>query len=296
MTALLFLALLTFGQECQDLVARGREAYERRNYADATSAFENAIARCGADESLLLALAQSRLFARQVPAALDTLERLLALNGRNVDALKLKARALYLAGRDADAERALNAAAALAPVDDEIVYDLGRIYYQQNRYRDAAAQFQRAITLNPRSHKAYDNLGLTTEALGDVPQAIRHYLKAIDLVHKDHPHYDVVYANLADLMLKLGEYWKAFDLAAEAAQRNPDDARNLFLTGKALVKMERFDISLKWLERAVALDPSYPEPRYVLAQTYRRLGRAADAERELNAFQQARARAPAVRR
>ena len=296
MTALLFLALLTFGQECQDLVARGREAYERRNYADATSAFENAIARCGADESLLLALAQSRLFARQVPAALDTLERLLALNGRNVDALKLKARALYLAGRDADAERALNAAAALAPVDDEIVYDLGRIYYQQNRYRDAAAQFQRAITLNPRSHKAYDNLGLATEALGDVPQAIRHYLKAIDLVHKDHPHYDVVYANLADLMLKLGEYWKAFDLAAEAAQRNPDDARNLFLTGKALVKMERFDISLKWLERAVALDPSYPEPRYVLAQTYRRLGRAADAERELNAFQQARARAPAVRR
>ena len=296
MTALLFLALLTFGQECQDLVARGREAYERRNYADATSAFENAIARCGADEPLLLALAQSRLFARQVPAALDTLERLLALNGRNVDALKLKARALYLAGRDADAERALNAAAALAPVDDEIVYDLGRIYYQQNRYRDAAAQFQRAITLNPRSHKAYDNLGLATEALGDVPQAIRHYLKAIDLVHKDHPHYDVVYANLADLMLKLGEYWKAFDLAAEAAQRNPDDARNLFLTGKALVKMERFDISLKWLERAVALDPSYPEPRYVLAQTYRRLGRAADAERELNAFQQARARAPAVRR
>jgi len=295
-TALLFLALLTFGQECQDLVARGREAYERRNYADATSAFENAIARCGADEPLLLALAQSQLFARQVPAALDTLERLLALNGRNVDALKLKARALYLAGRDADAERALNAAAALAPVDDEIVYDLGRIYYQQNRYRDAAAQFQRAITLNPRSHKAYDNLGLTTEALGDVPQAIRHYLKAIDLVHKDHPHYDVVYANLADLMLKLGEYWKAFDLAAEAAQRNPDDARNLFLTGKALVKMERFDISLKWLERAVALDPSYPEPRYVLAQTYRRLGRAADAERELNAFQQARARAPAVRR
>jgi len=295
-TALLFLALLTFGQECQDLVARGREAYERRNYADATSAFENAIARCGADEPLLLALAQSQLFARQVPAALDTLERLLALNGRNVDALKLKARALYLAGRDADAERALNAAAALAPVDDEIVYDLGRIYYQQNRYRDAAAQFQRAITLNPRSHKAYDNLGLATEALGDVPQAIRHYLKAIDLVHKDHPHYDVVYANLADLMLKLGEYWKAFDLAAEAAQRNPDDARNLFLTGKALVKMERFDISLKWLERAVALDPSYPEPRYVLAQTYRRLGRAADAERELNAFQQARARAPAVRR
>jgi tetratricopeptide (TPR) repeat protein len=296
MPILLVLAVLTTGQECQDLIARGRDAYERRAYAAAASIFTTAVSSCSASEPLLLALAQAQLLARQVPAALDTLERVLALNRDNVDALKVQARALYLAGRDADAERALKAAGALAPADDEIAYDLGRMYYQQKRYGQAATQFQRAIALNPRSHKAYDNLGLAAEALGDVAQAIRHYLKAIELVHKDYPLYDVVYANLADLMIKLGEYQKAFDLAAEAAQRNPDDARNLFLTGKALVKMERFDISLKWLERAVALDPSYPEPRYVLAQTYRRLGRAADADRELNAFRQARARTPAVRR
>jgi hypothetical protein len=47
---------------------------------------------------------------------------------------------------------------------------------------------------------------------------------------------------------------------------------------------------------AVTLDPSYPEARYVLAQAHRRLGRAADAEREFKAFRDARARAPAVRR
>jgi len=295
-TFLLVLALLTADQECQDLVARGREAYERRAYADATTSFEIAIVRCGPTEPLLLALAQAQLLGQQVPAALATLDRLLALNPQNVEALKVQARALYFAGRDADAERALAAAAALAPADDEIPYDLARIHYQQKRYRDAAAGFERAIALNPRAHKAYDNLGLTTEALGDVPGAIRHYLKAIELVQTAHPRYDAVYANLADLMLKVGEYRKAFDLAAEAAQRNPDDARNLFLAGKALVKLERLDVSLKWIERAAALDPSYPDARYLLAQTYRRLGRAADADRELKAFQEAQARAPAVRR
>jgi tetratricopeptide (TPR) repeat protein len=200
---LLVLALWT-GQECQDLVARGRDAYERRAYADAASIFTTAVSSCSASEPLLLALAQAQLLARQVPAALDTLERVLALNRDNVDALKVQARALYLAGRDADAERALTAARARAPADDEIAYDLGRMCYQQNRYHEAAMQFQRAIALNPRSHKAYDNLGLATEALGDVPQAIRYYLKAIELVHTDHPHYDVVYANLADLQEKLG--------------------------------------------------------------------------------------------
>lgn len=296
MAVLLFLALLTTGQECQDLTARGRDAYERRGFAEAAAIFQDAVVRCGRNEPLLLALAQAQLLARQVPAALDTLERLLALNATHIGALKVKARALYLAGRDAEAERTLTAASAVAPADDEILYDLGRIYYEQKRHREAAEQFQRAIRLNPLSHKAYDNLGLATEALGDVALALRHYLRAIELAQTAHPRYDVVYANLADLMLKLGEYQRAFDLAAEAAQRNPEDSRNFLLAGKALVKLKHDEVSLRWLERAVTVDPSYPDARYVLAQTYRRLGRAADAERELKAFQEALARAPAGRR
>ncbi len=83
--------------------------------------------------------------------------------------------------------------------------------------------FRRATTLDP-TYKAWDDLGLATEALGDVAQAQQHYLKAIALVHKDHPHYDVVYANFADLLIKLGDYQRAFDLAAEAAERNPERA------------------------------------------------------------------------
>ena len=127
--------------------------------------------------------------------------------------------------------------------------------------------------LDPGAYKAWDNLGLATEALGDPAQAQQHYLKALALVHKDHPRYDVVYANFADLLIKLGNYQRAFDLAVEAAQRNPDEPRNFFLAGKALVQLGRADISVRWLERAIALNPDYPEPHYVLSQVYRRLGR-----------------------
>ena len=38
-------------------------------------------------------------------------------------------------------------------------------------------------------------------------------------------------------MIKVGDYQRAFDLAAEAAERNPDEARNFFLAGKALVQL-----------------------------------------------------------
>jgi cytochrome c-type biogenesis protein CcmH/NrfG len=53
---------------------------------------------------------------------------------------------------------------------------------------------------------------------------------------------------------------------------------------------------VKWFEQAIALNPDYPEPNYVLAQVYRRLGRPADADRALKAFQAASARTPRERR
>ena len=213
-----------------------------------------------------------------------------------VQALKVKAKALYLLRRDADAEAALKRAAARAPGDAEIPYDLGRIYYQQGRHQEAAESLRRAIALDARAYKAWDNLGLASEALGDVAQAQQHYLKALALVHKDHPRYDVVYANFADLLIKLGDYRRAFDLAAEAAGRNPDEARNFFLAGKALVQLGESDISVRWFEQAIALNADYPEPHYLLSQVYRRLGRSADAERALKSFQAASARAPKERR
>ena len=115
-------------------------------------------------------------------------------------------------------------------------------------------------------------------------------------MYKDHPEYDVVYANFADLLIKLGNFQRAFDLAAEAAQRNPGDPRNLFLAGKALVQLGRSDLSVRWFEQAIALNADYPEPHYLLSQAYRKLGRTDDADRELKAFQAAAARAPKERR
>jgi len=44
-------------------------------------------------------------------------------------------------------------------------------------------------------------------------------------VQKDHPTYDWAHANLADFFLRRDQNEKAFQLAAEAAARNPASAR-----------------------------------------------------------------------
>jgi tetratricopeptide (TPR) repeat protein len=284
------------GQDCTESQTLARQAYEQRRFDQSALYFARAISACGANAPLLLALGQAHLLAQRPAEALATLDRIPAGDAEYPAALKVKAKALYLLHRDAEAVDALKQAASRTPRDAEIPYNLGRIYYQLGRHADAAAAFRRATTLDARAYKAWDNLGLATEALGDVTEAQQHYLKALSLVHKDHPDYDVVYANFADLLIKLGNYPRAFDLAAEAAGRNPDEPRNFFLAGKALVQLGRDDVSIKWFEQATALNPDYPEPHYVLAQVYRRLGRTADADRALKAFQAANAQAPRQRR
>jgi tetratricopeptide (TPR) repeat protein len=282
--------------DCQDAHALGRKAYEARQYDQAAQQFARALESCGGSAALLLALGQAHLLARHPAEALATLNRIQASDSDYPAALKVKAKALYLLRRDTEAIDSLKLASARTPQDAEIPYDLGRIYYQIGRHADAAAAFRQSITLDPRGYKAWDNLGLATEALGDVAQAQQHYLKALALVHTDHPRYDVVYANFAELLIKQGDYRRAFDLAAEAAQRNADEPRNFFLAGKALVQLGQDGVSVKWLEQAAALNPDYPEPLYVLAQVYRRLGRTDDASRALKAFQTTNARTPRERR
>jgi len=289
-------SLAAAGQDCQQEQSAGRNAYQARQYEQGAQHFNRALQACGASAPLLLALGQAQLLAQHPADALATLDRVREKDDEYVPALKVKAKALYLLHRDPEAEDSLERAAARAPADAEIPYDLGRIYYQQSRHTEAAAQFRKATALDPLAYKAWDNLGLASEALGDVGEARRHYLKALSLVYKDHPTYDVVYANFAELLIKLGNAQRAFDLAAEAAQRNPGERRNVFLAGKALALLGRSDLSVKWFQQAIALDPDYPEPHYQLSQAYRKLGRSEDADGELQAFQAASARAPKERR
>ncbi len=296
MTLCLLLLILATGQDCQQAQTLARQAYDERRYEAAAQDFARAVTACGASAPLLLALGQAQLLARHPAEAIASLDRIRSDSAEYVPALKVKAKALYLLARDAEAEDTLKRASARAPDDAEIPYSLGRIYYQQSRHAEAAEMFHRATAMDARDYKAWDNLGLASEALGDVAQAQQHYLKAIALVYKDHPEYDVVYANFADLLIKLGNFHRAFDLAAEAAQRNPGEPRNFFLAGKALVQAGRSDLSIRWFDQAIKLDPDYPEPHYLLSQAFRKLGKVADADRELKSFEAAAARAPKERR
>ncbi|MGH9660277.1 MAG: tetratricopeptide repeat protein [Bryobacteraceae bacterium] len=271
-------------QDCASLLGAARKDYEAREFDRAVAGFERARERCPNRGQVLLALGQAQLMAQRLDASASTFRELIRLDPSHAAARKLLADALYLARKEQEAVETLEAALAVDPKNTASRYALGRILYQQNRYPEAVEQLKKVVEIDPDHYRAYDNLGLCYDALQRDADAVSHFFKALDLVQRDHPDYDWAHANLADFFLKRNEFEKAFQLAAEAAQRNPNSARNFFLTGKALVKLNKEDVSLRWLERAIQLDPRHRESLYLLSQTYRRLGRNADADRVLDSF------------
>jgi tetratricopeptide (TPR) repeat protein len=233
--------------------------------------------------------------ARRLEPALLTLERLLKAEPANTNALKLYGDVLYLLGRESEAEKALESALTIDPRHDPSRYSLGRIRYQQSRFDEAADLFRTLLQQDPEDYRSHDNLALCYAALRQDALAIRHFLRALEIVHEKYPKYDTVYANAANFFLERDQYEKAFQLAAEAAKRNPVSARNFFLTGKALVKLEKQELSVRWFKQAAELEPTYTEPHYWLAQVYRKLERTEEANSELQKFREL-TKAPRARR
>ncbi len=307
-----------------------RRAVQKHQYEQAAVQFRQAFEACPQQSALLLELSEAQAHGRHFPEAIRTAQQFLdgqpgSVPGRlalanayfmaqrfdearqqavlvleaapaQPAALKLRGNIEYLVGDFDRAEDTFISLLDKYPGDEEAPYMLGRIYYQQGRFDYAIGQFQRALKIDPRSYKAYDNMGLCYQALGDNEMAVRHFLTAIKMVEKDHPDYDWAYANLASLLLEKGDTQQAFAAASKAADRNPLSARNFYIGGKALCKLEKTDLCMNWLERSVSLDPNYPDPLYLLAKVYGQLGQEQKAKQTLEKFREVKAKAPAVRR
>jgi tetratricopeptide (TPR) repeat protein len=308
----------------------GLSALEKHQYSVAVSAFERALHDCPKERGILLDLSQayarSRDFSPAIRAAQQFLEsepnsilgrltlanayfmaqrftesraeceRVLKLDPNEPAALKLKGNIEYLSGDFAHAESTFIGLLDRHPNDDEASYMLGRMYYMQSRVDYAIGQFQRVLKVNPQSFKAYDNLGLCYQALGETELAERHFLTAIKMVQNDHLEYDSPYANLADLLLERNNFEDAYAAASKAADRNPYSARNFYLGGKALYKLQKTDLCINWLQRSVALDPNYPEPLYLLSRVYAQVGQKEKAQKTREKFAEVSARTPRTRR
>lgn len=91
------------------------------------------------------------------------------------------ATAFYLKGDLDSASSESRLAIALDPNDLEGYNILGLIYKKQNKTQEAIEVFRKALAIDPGHPQTHYNLAILLEKLGNIPVAIFHYQKFVDL-------------------------------------------------------------------------------------------------------------------
>jgi predicted TPR repeat methyltransferase len=140
--------------------------------------------------------------------------------------------------RDWDAAAAAyERALAQVPGSADTWYRQGCVRQEQKLDAEAARCFESAVSLDASHAKAWNNLGVSREALGHAPQAAEAYLRAL----RENPSLLPALVNLSHFYLRTGDYAGAAPLLERATSLDPSNHAAWESLGIALAKLDRTD-------------------------------------------------------
>jgi Flp pilus assembly protein TadD len=211
--------------------------------------------------------------ADAIKESIQELSRSLVLNINNADAHKILALDLVIIQRQDLAEPELKQAERLDPASAEIHYFLGRHYMEQSNYAPAKGELEAAIRLDPSYMKAYENLGITLDRMGDGPAALTYYLKAVELNEMQSAPSEFPYLDLSRYYHDHSQIDLAESFALKALRRNPGSDQGYFELARNYRARGEWSNAEQALLKAVAINPRAAEYYYLLGLTDQRLGK-----------------------
>lgn len=152
-----------------------------------------------------------------------------------------------------EAVRVLEQTVQLAPEDHRAHNSLGTAYLINLRLEDAAAEFERALQLNPRDEYANLNLAQVARARGDHQRAVTYYLKHLEIKKDD----SEARGGLAVSLLALGREEEAEREIKLAMDVGRGDYRFLTQLAYFYAAKKKTAIARPLVERAARIDPRY---------------------------------------
>ena len=302
------------GAEFERAYAEGVEALRRDDAAAARAAFERAVTLAPDSSRAHFQLGQTLAMQRRFEAALEHLRACLAIDPADAQAHYVSAVALTELGRLEPAAEQVRAALDLDPRQPRYLHQRGVILRLQDRGDEALEALEAAERLDPTSPVFPFEEGVTLFGMRQHARALAAFRRARSL-KPGWPELENYIGSCHRLRGELDEAGRAFEAALEADERNsnalfglgavemargnlPGAERNLlraadldpdnpylrYRLGRLRVLQDRTTEAAAQFERAVGLRPVYPRAHYNLALAYQRLGRHAEAEREMATF------------
>ncbi len=220
------------------------------NYREAETALKKMAELEPDNADPLVALAKLHIMARQIELAFELSLEAVRIDGENVAALTIHARALDWLGRYDAASNFAFEALDLEPDNPDVLAVLGEIYTDVGNWNLAQEYLEEALAIDPGNVLALRNLAVFYELQDDYERAIAEFNRAIELA-----------PNRADLFIERGrqyehlEDWEAAIASYEQAVAVDERAYALDALGWALWKREDHLKALRILRRAAELDP-----------------------------------------
>jgi predicted Zn-dependent protease len=232
-------------------------------------------------------------------------------NARDEEAMQMRGLTLFRLGRPAEAIPLLEAAHNWTQdTKTDPSYVLALCYIDARRYDDARHAFALQYGFARDSAPAYllaarmllrreyvpvakefankaleldPQLPLAHALLGEIALAGEHLDEAIVEFEKErarNPLEGSIYDRLGDAYTRANDYTRAQQALQQALLLEPNTTGPYILLGKVLLKRQDAVNAAMYLERAEKMDPNNFMTHNLLAQAYRLLGRASDANRQ----------------
>jgi Flp pilus assembly protein TadD len=167
------------------------------------------------------------------------------------------------------------------PNDVDALVALGDLYRAQEKWRDAAATYGRALNVTgaDQQWQILYARGVALERSGDWPQAEALLQKAL-VLQPDQPQ---ILNYLGYSWIDRGEHLtQALELIGKAVAAKPDDGYIVDSLGWAYFRLGDYANATRFLERAVELKPDDPTINDHLGDAYWRVGRRLEARFQWN--------------
>jgi protein O-GlcNAc transferase len=162
---------------------------------------------------------------------------------------------LYLSGLPEKAEQKYKKILSFDVCQVEAWYNLGKIYYQNQRYQESLEYLLKALELDSSKAIWHYELGLVLEKLGAIPQAIRAYQEALVI----DPQWISAYNSLGNIWFESGELEQAESMYRQVLSACPDHCAGYINLGNILMAQSQVEEAIEAYEKALSLKPRDPD-------------------------------------
>src|SRR5215475_10267223 len=127
----------------------------------------------------------------------------------------------------------------------------GDSYFARKIYEEAAAEYQKSVTIDRYNAGTLNRLGLVYQQMQKPNEAERHYREAL----KQNPYFLEVLNNIGTVEYARQRYESALSEYGKALKIRPDSPTVLLNSAFCLFEMKQYEVAQKALQRALQLDP-----------------------------------------